>query len=132
MIYSTDKSDLIDGRIPKDLRNREYQQVMAEVKAGTSTIEPYTQDIQDLRQEKIQAIKREGVKRISAKVDALDNIGMILLVYKHMWPVTNASQDLLDGKAIADHAISRISMARSATREQLEAYDAATDNGWPA
>lgn len=85
-----------------------------------------------LRAEKIQEIKDEGVKRISAKVDALDNIGMILLVYKHMWPVANASQALLDGKDLADFAISRIEMSRTATRAQLEAYDAATDNGWPA
>jgi hypothetical protein len=131
MIYTTNKQGLINGGIPKDPRNREYKIVLEEVAAGTSTIAPYIQDVEGLRSEKIQLIKIVALKHIGNYVDALADFDMTMLVYREMWPVPNASQALIDGKDVYDYAKNKISQAKTATREQLEGYDPATDNNWP-
>jgi hypothetical protein len=111
--------------------NRDYREMRRQVDSGESSIEPYEQSLEDLRQEKKEGIKSEGLRRIQSKVDAIDSVGMAKLIYKHMWPQANASQALLDGEAIYDYAVSKLDQAQGATRDQLNAYDPATDAGWP-
>jgi len=123
----------IDGMtIPKTSGNRHYRRMLKEIADGDAEIIPYIQDLEELRREKISAIKAEGLKRIATKVDALGTFDMAMLVYKHMWPVSSASSELTNGKATFDYAKDKIVMAKTATRSQLEAYDPATDPGWPA
>jgi len=132
--YQTTKDGnfLINGKtIPNDSKNRHYQRMQQEVTDGLSTIQPYVQDLEELRREKIQGIKDYGLAQIQNKVDAIDSIAMAKLMYNHMWPLASASQALQDGKAVYDYAASKLSQAKGATREQLEAYDPTTDNGWP-
>jgi hypothetical protein len=132
MIYTTNKEGLINGGIPKDPRNREYKIVLEEVAAGTSTIAPYIQDVEGLRSEKIQLIKIVALKHIGNYVDALADFDMTMLVYKHLWAsISNPSAELSAGKDVYDYAKNKISQAKTATREQLEGYDPATDNNWP-
>ena len=108
-----------------------YAQALSQVDLGEATIEPYVQDLEELRAEKKAGIKAEGLKRIQAKIDAIDSIAMAKLIYKHMWPQPNASQALLDGEAIYDYAAGRLQAAAGANRAQLEAYDPTTDVNWP-
>jgi len=116
--------------IPNNIKNSHRILLEEWVQSG-NIITPYTQDLENLRAEKTTGIKTEGLKRIQAKVDAIDSIAMAKLIYKHMWPQPNASQALLDGEAIYDYAVGRLQAAAGATREQLEAYDPVTDPNWP-
>lgn len=116
--------------IPNAMKNSHRILLEKWIQAGNS-ISPYLQDLEALRAEKTAGIKTEGLKRIQAKVDAIDSIAMAKLIYKHMWPQPNASQALLSGEAIYDYAVGRLQAAAGATRAQLEAYDPATDVNWP-
>lgn len=132
--YSTQEDGSLVGAgfgcIP--MNHHAYAEALKKVDDGEATIEPYEQDIEDLRREKISDIKAEGLKRIQAKVGAIDSISMAKLVYQHMWPQLGASQALLDGEAIYTYAAGKIDQAKGASQEQLEAYDPTTDNSWPS
>ena len=121
-----------DMSIPAITANRHYRQALEEVKEGDSEITPYVKSLSEIRSDSIANIKAEGLKRIQSKVDAIDSISMAKLIYKHMWPQPNPSNALLAGEAIYDYAAGKIDQARDATQEQLESYDPATDQNWPA
>jgi len=116
--------------IPNAMKNSHRILLEEWVQSGNS-ISPYIQDLENLRTEKTAGIKVEGLKRIRAKVDAIDSIAVAKLIYKHMWPVPNASQALIDGEAIFTYVVGRLQAAAGATREQLEGYDPVTDPNWP-
>jgi len=133
-IYKTTKDGafLLNGMvIPNSAENFDYRIMQEEVIAGDSTIEPYVQELEELRREKINDIKAYGLARIQAHVDAIDSIEMAKLIYKHMWPQPNPSVQLLAGEAVYDYAATKIQQAKNADRAQLEAYDPSTDVDWP-
>ena len=93
-----------------------------------------TQDIEELRAEKIAGIRDEAIKRIGLKVNAIKEIDMTaaaVFSYQHIWPAAGASPELIEGKAVYDYAKTKLTQARSADRGQLESYDPATDQNWP-
>ncbi len=107
-----------------------HASIMSEVEAGESTIDELT----GLIKYKISEVKSEAISRIGAKINVIPEIDMVaaaLFSYQHTWPVAGASAELLAGKEIYDYAKTKIAQSRNATKEQLEAYDAATDDGWP-
>jgi len=120
--------------IPLSLDNRHYRLALAEVEAGDAEIIPYTQELEDLRREKIVGVRAEAIRRIGLAVNVIPEISMTdyaIGCYQHAWPVANASVKLVAGKAVYDYAKTKLNQARGATREQLEAYDPSTDNNWP-
>ena len=120
--------------IPASSTNRHYRLALEEVEEGLAEIIPYTQDLEDLRREKIIGVRTEAIRRIGLAVNVIPEIDMTdyaIGCYQHAWPVANASVKLVDGKAVYDYAKTKLNQARGATREQLEAYDPSTDNNWP-
>ena len=111
-----------------------YFRALKEVESGEAEIIPYTQELEDLRREKIIGVRAEAIRRIGLAVNVIPEIDMTdyaIGCYQHAWPVANASIKLVDGKAAYDYAKTKLNQARGATREQLEAYDPSTDNNWP-
>ena len=120
--------------IPTSLDNRHYRLALEEVESGLAEIIPYTQELEDLRREKIIGVRTEAIRRIGLAVNVIPEIDMTdyaIGCYQHAWPVANASVKLVDGKAVYDYAKTKLNQARGATREQLEGYDPSTDNNWP-
>ena len=120
--------------IPESIYNKDYKQALEDAADGNATIEAWAgsdRDLKSLRLEKIGDVKSEFLKRIQVKVDAIDSIAMAKLIYKHMWPQSNPSSELLAGEAVYSYAAGKIDQANSATREQLEAYNPSLDKGWP-
>jgi len=117
--------------IPNDERNRHYKLMREEELAGDSTVEPYVQDLEELRQEKIRRIKAYGLAQIQRKVSAIDSIPMAQLIYGHMWPQPNPSAALLAGEEVYNYTVSKLAQAQGANRNQLEDYDPTTDVNWP-
>ena len=119
-----------DHYIPNSEGNSD-RAILAEWESQGGVVAIHTQDLEKLRSEKVSAIKNEGLKRIQSKVDAIDSIAMAKLIYKHMWPQSNPSAELLAGEVVYNYAASKIAQANSATRDQLEAYNPVTDPSWP-
>ena len=119
--------------IPNSKGNRHYKQLQAEVAEGTSTILPYTQDIDDLRREKRAQIVAFSLDKMSALVPAISTVEMVDLMVT-LWPMLNtgaAPADLLSVRDIYIYTKQKLNQLGAATREQLESYDPSTDNGWP-
>lgn len=98
--------------------------------------------LESLRWEKIRAIQVEGLRRIQLQEpewDMFDEVHLIASIwnlfsassYSAPSDPASATPEQLMAKDIYVHAKSRITAARTATREQLNAYDPATDPGWP-
>ena len=134
-IENKDGALMFEGMIiPGSIYNKDYKQALEEAADGKATIEAWAgsdRDLESLRLEKIGDVKSECLKRIQAKVDAIDSIAMAKLIYRHMWPQPNPSSELLAGEAVYNYAAGKIAQANSATREQLEAYNPSLDKGWP-
>lgn len=138
-IYSTRDNktisvDFSDRRrsVPNDPRNP-HRKKLAEWESQGNTIAPYLQSIEELRREKKQAIASEAIARMSAQVAAINSLEMVDFM-EALWPMLDTSAAgaaILLVKGIRGYAKSRLSAAETATREQLEAYDPTTDNGWP-
>ena len=123
---------VVDGSIrtvPDDPNNK-GRQLLSEWEQS-NTITPYTQDIGDLRALVRESIKTEALSRLSVINDSFADIDIAKLIFISFWDVLGATgnQQMQSAKLIVDHAASRIQMAKSATREQLESYDAKTDPG---
>ena len=134
--YSTLRNGDISGNgfLSIPIGNSLYNRALEEVESGDAEIIPYTQEIEDLRREKIIGVRAEAIRRIGLAVNVIPEIDMTdyaIGCYQHAWPVANASVKLVDGKAVYDYAKTKLNQARGATREQLEGYDPSTDNNWP-
>ena len=89
--------------------------------------------LSNLREYKISILEKECLKRIAAKVPALASPPSISLVAA-LWPMLNlsaAGSDMLTCRDIFLYAKNKKVQLQSATLEQLQSYDAATDPNWP-
>lgn len=91
--------------------------------------------LERLRGEMIEAIKAEGLRRIGLVIPALAIIEMLDLIVEAVSAgMMNAPQPGSDMETVKDiylHARSRVAYAKTATEDQLNQYDPATDHGWP-
>lgn len=115
--------------------NTQYEEVLAWIAAGNTPDPEYTPAEQlDLnRALEIEEIKLEGITRIAAVVPELDTFEELGLL-KVLWPFLNApgaDPDLALVRDIYLYGRTKIVQAQGATQAQLDAYDAATDPGWP-
>lgn len=109
--------------------------MVADFLSSGGTIDPHLApegELKVLREQRRREIKAEGLKRISAAVPAINNLVMIDLL-RELWPMLNtnaAGADMVLAMNLAVFAKDRLGMVKSATKTQLDTYDAATDN-WP-
>ena len=109
--------------LPTDIVDYYIIETTPIVETGTST-----------RKLKIEEIKTEGITRIAAIIPALDNLKMINLMVElwHMLNTIDASTEMLLVRDIYVYTKSKITWAKTASDIDLDAYDPATDIGWPS
>ena len=126
---STGRIAAIDQTIPPDASPDPRPSDCHVLVAGNWEI-----DLELLRAAKIAATKTEAVGRIAAQVTAWDSLQVIQSIVE-LWPAidtTKLSAAHLAARDIYVYAKSKIAAAQAADLAQLEAYDPATDQGWPA
>ena len=85
------------------------------------------------RREKVEQIKAEGMARIRQQVPALDTMAMVDLMVT-LWPMldkTSTPAEITAAKNIYQYAKTQIQAINSADQATVDAYDPATDPGWP-
>lgn len=96
-------------------------------------VESVQERINNIRRLKIEQIKSEGLVRIGAIVPALNTLTALDLIIE-LWPmldITKAGIDIIKVRDIYVYVKNRISMAKSASEAQLNAYNPVTDPNWP-
>ena len=98
-------------------------------------VEPDEVRVERLRQQKLSAVKSEGLARIGAIIPALCNLDMVDLMIEmlqaSMVSAPSAGSDMDRVKEIYVYAKGKVVQAQTATEDQLNQYDPATDSGWP-
>lgn len=83
---------------------------------------------------KINATKAEGLRRISEAVPAFNTLHDVELIAS-LWPMldsTAASAAMLLARDTYVYARQQIEFLRTATQEEIDAYDPMTDPDWPS
>lgn len=89
---------------------------------------------QKLLKNKIHRIRQEVVSRCSGHVAALDSYQMIDFMTT-LWPMLNtgsAPADILSCRSIVIYGRQKIGEMKTATPEQVDAYDPSTDPSFPS
>jgi len=122
--------EITDLYIPCDATVQEgYQQT------SPGVFEPYVPpiDVEALRLEVINSIKKHGANLMAAQIDAFQDFDTVGLIAE-LWPTidtTQASQALLYCKDVYLFGRGRIQMAQTADQATLEGYNVTADN-WPS
>jgi hypothetical protein len=85
------------------------------------------------RQAAIQRIKAHAALLMSVHVEAFASFAIIDFMVS-IWPMldkTNTPADITAAQAIYTYAKTKINQSKTASLEQLEAYDPTTDANWP-
>ncbi len=98
---------------------------------------PADQELAILRKDKIGATQNHGLSLIGSIIPALGSIEMVDLMVELFqagafvagFPAPGSDMERV--KDIYVYTKQKIATAKTATKDQLEAYDPATDTGWP-
>jgi len=121
-------ADWIETNEVPDRRHREAWRIAG---GALTTNAPKKLGIE--RKAMIAAIREESMSRITAVIPALDTIAMVELILE-LWPMMDnagASDDLKLVRFTHRYARTQVQAMRSATIEEVLAYDPTTDTGWP-
>ena len=98
-------------------------------------VQPDDERVEKLRRRKLAETKAEGLRRVGVIIPAMANINILDLIVEaveaSMMVAPQAGSDMEKVKQIYLYAKTRITAAQTATEDQLNAYDPATDPGWP-
>ncbi len=96
-------------------------------------VEPDSARVENLRRRKIADTTVEGLRRIASVIPAINSLAALDLMVE-LWPMldtASAGANILLVKDIYQYAKTKIVAAQTATESQLNAYDPASDAGWP-
>ena len=90
-------------------------------------------NLDEKREDVSHDIRTEGLRRVGLQIHFLKDYGQLDLI-EVLWHVLDgnqASNELLMARSLNQYVKSQLLMVTTATMEILEAYDPATDKGWP-
>jgi hypothetical protein len=91
-------------------------------------------EIDNARTDKIQVIKAEGLSRMQEINSSLDSVAEVE-IWVLMWPgldEVSLGADAIRLKDIYVYVKSKIAWVTTASEEDMDNYDPATDIGWPS